>query len=1094
MNILPQILRFSYNPKGINKEWDYKELTTGYIDTEGSPQDLERIVCKGWAINGGQFNSKPRSRANVVHNGLLCLDFDNTLMVNGEKTYNPQMTWEMAQANPFLQKYAIMAYTSPSYRDEWHKLRVVIPLPDGIDNDTYTMLIKWVMEQVPGCDPACKDPGRVFFGNNKAKVHHYNPTAKISPEIIAQCKQQARLEQERISQERVKQLKWLESQNPEENKKLALEALRVIPGRGQKGDGRYPECLTVAFACCDIFGYEALSVIESWSPTDPRNNWNPEKIVRDYNGGVKGGSLFYIAQYYGFSFPDREKWVDPRDPSGPEYEEYERYLEQEEFTDNAIAKEKKQNRFQRWLDNAFKPKERKNHARPKVRTENILRLKDGKDFPTKEEWAALGKPKIMFTGGASRAAHLNRAVELGYTNIFENSFMGLGKSHSVPDIANPDGTVYYVSQDHRNPTINRIKNEFTDMIPRTKYGFTYDAKGRLVKATEDTDYCDLVIKPNCHRADLFQTVHTTGHQIFTDGELNPICGTCTQLKQCRAKGFLNDRARRAKNKKLRCDINGLDRFADYRAAIFVVDELKSLNPSKVISTTYAQLLIELDRLRDLLHPDIYSYLDKVVYGAKGKFRLPQGKYGLTTEEIKRGLPTHPYLKEIIDFLENAAIDLSPYFEEADGIVTGDKKLKGAARLANQFLGEEANKEALEKLADMPPNALLYILKMIAGEPVQARLRYDFNKKDNYLNLIADNRFYTPIFNSAKSMILLDGTASIEKVRLVTGIEDWLVIEEEIKFPLANLEIRFIKTQGLGSNNLSEVALARVACLLETLDPKGKLGFKKHLKDLQLDGYWFKHNIGSNEFEGMEQLAFVGTPFSNLGAVKDEFLALGGKEQDFDYYYQGLTEEQILQACGRQRCSRYPDQKFHIDWIGSEERLGCLSQYGVKVTTVEAFEIDPRAGTTNQVIMAKYIQVSIDAVKEGAKVTQQAIAYKLLETKEAIGHCQSTISENLKRAGVTAKDLLELARLVIGSPNGGKYTPADILALPEYRAVIGLDPLVELAETIAAIATMSWQDVKDLILDFKDVPLQFLSVMILLESLEVGTRILHSNTT
>jgi len=1178
-------MKFSYNPHGCNKEWDYKILTTGFNDTTGTPQDLADIVAKGFAINGAWFGGKPRSKANVVYNGLICLDFDNTLLRNGKKIYNPQMAWEEAINHPFLKDYAALAYTSPSYRDDWHKLRVVIPLPDGIDNDIYSELYRWVSSQVPGCDPACKDAGRVFFGNNKAKFHHYHPTKEISLEIINECREKARVQQERLKLERENQLKWLESQNPEKNKQLGLEALRLIPPRGNKGDGRYSECLQTAFALCDLFGHEALAVVENWSPTDKKNEWYPEKILRDYRGDIKAGTLFYIAQSYGFSFPERKNWVDPRDPKGPEYDDYERYLEQEAKTDAAIANEKKQNRFQKWLSKILAPKSKRNRVRiEKHQQEKILRIKNGKGLPSPEKYKKLDQPTIIISPGMDRIKLLEEANEKGFKYILEGSFMGSGKSHCVPDIKNPDGKIFYISDKHRNPSIKGIEKEFTDFIPRTKYGFI-QKDGKLVEADEDTPKKDLVIKPNCPRADIFKKCYQTNNSIFTTeiteikGELalvsNKICAACPLLNQCRhIEGmYLHDANKTLEAKKIRLDSNSCLRSQEENNHTLIVDELSSLRPSKKIFSNPDKLTLELEKLRDYhidrIEKDFENKKDNIManfWSAKAKNDIPsilatkesgeeakakyekdieileemytyiksypletlkkltkenQPKYGFETEAILKGIKTHEKLAEWINFLQIYPIDLKDYFTEADIIQSKElsklskeisqikgqiKKLQSeviniseknrkkeiekevqslkekiiklteerkSIKSANSYLKKEALKNTFNKLETLPDNAWILLLKMINGEDIQVRL------KGSKLDITIENRFYTSIFEKSKSTIILDATASLKKVQMSTGIEDWLIIRQDIKNPLANLTINQIETEGLGSNNPSQKALERVGYLIETLEPEATLGFKKHLEALNLDGYWFKDNIGSNAYKGIESVSFIGNPSPNIGQIKDEYLALGADIENFDLYYQSLIDEQILQACGRQRCQHFPDKKFTINWIGTNLDLDFLKIHGATINKISAYEINPLAGTETQIIKLSYLEAATAAAKDGIKFTQTAIAQKLLEAKNIIGKAQSTISENLSRWGISTSDLKNLALKIIGSPIEDIYRRSDILEDPDFRAFMGLEQILDIAQTLEVIALMSWEDIKAIILDFGEKPMQLEALRLLL---------------
>jgi hypothetical protein len=335
-------IKFSFNPKVINKNFDPLNLTKYFKDSTGTVQNLKDHILAGHAITGAWFGGQSRSKDNVTQNGLVGFDIDKS-----------DISWEEVKNNRFCQNHAILAYTTPSHTEENPRYRIFCRLPDGVDREIYAAICRWGFEHLTGCDPACKDQGRAFFGNTGAKFHEFNPQNIISPEIIAECKRKAQIEQERQALKRKKQQEWLDSQNLEDKAEQARKALFCIPPRGTKGSGTYKICLESLWGYTAIMGkVEAIAAGESWSPTDPENGWDIEKIVHafDPSKGIGGGKLFFHAQQYGFKIPYREEWVDPRDPAGPEYEEYERYLDQEKITEDAIACEKELERERRYRD------------------------------------------------------------------------------------------------------------------------------------------------------------------------------------------------------------------------------------------------------------------------------------------------------------------------------------------------------------------------------------------------------------------------------------------------------------------------------------------------------------------------------------------------------------------------------------------------------------------------------------------------------------------------------------------------------------------------------------------------------------------------
>jgi hypothetical protein len=454
---------------------------------------------------------------------------------------------------------------------------------------------------------------------------------------------------------------------------------------------------------------------------------------------------------------------------------------------------------------------------------------------------------------------------------------------------------------------------------------------------------------------------------------------------------------------------------------------------------------------------VYDYLDLVVQRLKQLGQGGTGRYGLTTEEIKQELTRSPYLDDLIEFLETSPVDLSSYFVEPDSVRTEDKTYKTIARLANSYLSREATKQTLDKLEQMPPNSLVNLLKLVRGDhSVQANLRKE------YLTLTINNRFYTEIFTQAKAVVILDGTATPEQIKLTTGLDNWLTIEEKIAAPLANLTINLIDTEGLGSNQWSEEAIARINALHTSLGIEiPAIAFKRYQDEVNAAGYWFKDNIGSNQFKGIPKLIAIGTPAPNYGQVKNEFLALGGNTENFEDYYQDLIEQQILQMVGRQRSHLFPDQTFTLHWIGSNLDLSFLSQYAAKITRVSAYEVNPAAGTRTQILKTAILDAIAILVKQNGKITQKRLA-------AAVSKRQSSISEALDRWKTNLGWLVNLAEKIIGSAIEKSNSPPDN---PDYRDFLGLDPLEEIVVAIEAITALGFDGYLTQIFNYFPKPLQ-----------------------
>ncbi|MFM7574968.1 MAG: hypothetical protein ACKO4S_17860, partial [Snowella sp.] len=157
------------------------------------------------------------------------------------------------------------------------------------------------------------------------------------------------------------------------------------------------------------------------------------------------------------------------------------YLNSDEF--DALSPHSPVNRFKDWLDKQIK------HIKPR----------------------GFGVPKIegeTFEG--DRALVWQHWINQGY-DVLDKSFMGSGKSHDVPNLVNSNGKIWYLFNDHRNPTVKGITQGFADLFPRNQYGFYRNKKGKLVKADESTPKELIEIEKNCIRADLFPKLTKLGY-------------------------------------------------------------------------------------------------------------------------------------------------------------------------------------------------------------------------------------------------------------------------------------------------------------------------------------------------------------------------------------------------------------------------------------------------------------------------------------------------------------------------------------------------------------------------------------------------------
>lgn len=136
-----------------------KSFSTGFVNVEFTLDELIEHVNKGFSFCA-QHN-KRKTTANYIGTNVLAVDMDMG------------MTLEEANANPFIQKYAALIYTTPSHTPESHRFRIVFILPRIITNAVEMKYAYQGMIKKFGGDESCKDACRAFFGSKDSNPEKF---------------------------------------------------------------------------------------------------------------------------------------------------------------------------------------------------------------------------------------------------------------------------------------------------------------------------------------------------------------------------------------------------------------------------------------------------------------------------------------------------------------------------------------------------------------------------------------------------------------------------------------------------------------------------------------------------------------------------------------------------------------------------------------------------------------------------------------------------------------------------------------------------------------------------------------------------------
>jgi hypothetical protein len=639
----------------------------------------------------------------------------------------------------------------------------------------------------------------------------------------------------------------------------------------------------------------------------------------------------------------------------------------------------KTNQFRDWLDSQLKPKNK-----------GLLKV-DGTEYQD-------GLIQGLLNQGKS---------------VLDARPTGSGKSYQVSKLVNPlGGKTWYITADHRNLTVEENANKFTDLHPRNEHGYYWDNDGKLKLAKADTPKDKILLgsKGKCINAGLFNQYAKLGYDLNKGGSDNPRCKTCPMLQTCRFVDgwYLHDRRETLENIEVRGHLESMPRADyDYSKDLIILDDFK-FNPTQNLETDWGKLLVEQDRLRDFLSDSHRQEIDKLLQTLKPLF-WDKTRYGLEHKTILESLKEVILSDDLLDAIATLSLDLKEVFQTPNGI---DEKNKGVA----DYFRREAYLESQENLKNTPPNALIHLLKTAKGESgITLRIA------KGELTLTIDRRSEYSFLNEAGLLMIMDATATTDDLKMV-GIDRPLEVVKGQSGKVTehnNLTVIAIHTKGLGRNpykdkdgnikGISQAGIKRLMALDKALtDQYGDFPVigPKPLKELfEHDGHWYKDNRGSNDFEGRPTLGFVGLPRPNLGAVKDEYLALNGNLEGFEEHYQNLINKEILQGIGRPRANRHPETQFTVlmiipdqDHNKSPIDLNWLKDYGVKVINKSAFEITPEAGTETQATTYRVVQAARELLTQGVKVTQKAIA-------KIVGMTQQNISKVLRAKDLTV-ELLE----------------------------------------------------------------------------------------
>jgi hypothetical protein len=697
-----------------------------------------------------------------------------------------------------------------------------------------------------------------------------------------------------------------------------------------------------------------------------------------------------------------------------------------------------------------------------------------------EEFRGFGKPPApkpvpqeapdqTFQDANQRLAVWWDAINQGYKYILDTSAPGLGKSHAA-GIALPDAfgveKIWYLANDHRNPTTGVIESNYVD-LPVRNSGFKIDNTRQTPNGNPFLVHPKLGEEPdtrgNCFKTDLFQQFRAKNLNVEA-AETSPICQTCKLAHLCKSGSggkysatFRGDRKNALASDRIRAHADSMPIDFDYSSSGLFWDEvgtqLKSMDSVTVTLADFDQVWGELEakapELHEVLKP-LRLALRPLLTG-----ELKQPYHGWDDAGIRALLPQKPdNLTEIISELETILQPDLSFLEEQPDSVTADQAgelgvSKAMQRLVNREFRRQAHQEFSEGFQRLALNWLVPFLRVWSGE------RGAFRGEWQQLIVFTNSDRHAAVARAAKFNIFLDATIDRDRLALLLGIDpsEIYVVGQETPNH-GNLKIVQIVGMGKLGKDRSDSLKDRVAALRKGLEERypGIIfgDWKSHAETG--DGQWFVNLRGSNEFQNAPAMAVFGIPYQNVGHLQALYQTLTGEFAPLDretpheglqQFIEAHTQAEIEQAVGRVRSHLRPNEQLTFIFVGDYD----LSFLGMPVEQLEAFQIAPEAGTPTQITRWKILEAARTLNSQREKLTQNAIA-------SLIGKSQELISKIAKEWGGWTRFkkllLVLLDPLYSGSNNFEMLTDEEKSIAQSYLPLALDEPPEEAVEQIGAI--------------------------------------------
>ena len=286
----PHIFPYSYSTLVKNKPDKFPTVLTdasSWRVANGTVQQLSDHIKDGYPWMPALLQEGASKKSDETCKALYCLavDIDNTT----KKQKDIVLSLQAAREHPFVQAHAGLVQESPSSTPDWPKFRIVFPLYEPLfSKENINTAYIYLHSLIPGCDPSCKDPQRIYYGAQGTEPAFISLTNTLPPTFLEEAiafssdarKKAAKQAADKARYRERQATTWRSKHRMNEEELVAVMS-SYFPCR-IKNAGTYDDCFRALCALVNTFGpAKAIEIAES-SPlaSNLEQDWDVSKIGR----------------------------------------------------------------------------------------------------------------------------------------------------------------------------------------------------------------------------------------------------------------------------------------------------------------------------------------------------------------------------------------------------------------------------------------------------------------------------------------------------------------------------------------------------------------------------------------------------------------------------------------------------------------------------------------------------------------------------------------------------------------------------------------------------------------------------------------------